>query len=107
MCQKIQPRKEYFVKETIFNGQQTKESERRFFAPTRTRTRNFILSVMNETRYCKIDQENITHLKVKWMDYGDILFEPFKQNIVVKKENRETNTFLHSFLFIYLFVSFM
>ena len=32
--------------------------------------RNLILSVRNETRYSKIDQENITHLKDKWKDYG-------------------------------------
>ena len=38
--------------------------------------RNLILSVRNETRYSKIDQENITHLKIKWMDYGDFLFKP-------------------------------
>ena len=59
----IQSRTEYFVKETIFNGQKTKESKRRTFAPSRKKIRNLILSVRNETRYSKIDQENITHLK--------------------------------------------
>ena len=31
----IQSRTEYFVKETIFNGQKTKESKRRTFVPSR------------------------------------------------------------------------
>ena len=61
----IQSRTEYFVKETIFNGQKTKESRRRTFVPSRKKIRNLILSVRNETRYSQIDQENITHLKVK------------------------------------------
>ena len=42
------------------------------------KNRNLILSVRSEKRYSKIDQENITHLKDKWMDYGDVLFEPLK-----------------------------
>ena len=40
--------------------------------------RNLILSVKNETRYSKIEQENITHLKDEWMSYDDVLFEPLK-----------------------------
>ena len=48
--------------------------------------RNLIVSVRIETRYSKTDQENITHLKDKWMDYGDVLFEPFKKHIEVKQE---------------------
>ena len=42
--------------------------------------RNLILSVRNETRYSKIDQENISHLKAQWKDYGDILFQPFRKD---------------------------
>ena len=34
----------------------------------------------NETRYSKIDQENISHLKAQWKDYGDILFQPFRKD---------------------------
>ena len=82
----IQSRAEYFVKETIFNRQKTKESKRRRFFPSRKKNRNLILSVRNETRYSKIDQENIPHLKHKWVDYGDVLFEPFKKHIVVKED---------------------
>ena len=51
----------------------------------RKKIRNLIVSVRKETRYSKTDQENITHLKDKWMDYGDVLFEPFKK-IEVKQE---------------------
>ena len=68
----IQSGTEYFVKETIFNGQKTKESRKRTFVPSRKKIRSLVLSVRNETRYSKIDQENITHLKVKWMDYGNV-----------------------------------
>ena len=43
----IQLRTEYFVKETIFNGQKTKESKRRTFVPSRKKIRNLILSINN------------------------------------------------------------
>ena len=72
----IQSRAEYFVRETIFDRQKTKESKRQTFVPSR-KIRNLILSVRNETRYSKIDQEKISHLKAQWKDYGDILFQPF------------------------------
>ena len=48
--------------------------------------RNLILSVSNKTKYSKTDQENITLLKDKWADYGDVLFEPFKKHVVVKED---------------------
>ena len=76
----IQSRTEYFVRETIFDGQKTKESKRQTFVPSRKKIRNLILSVRNETRYSKIDQENISHLKAQWKDYGDILFQPFRKD---------------------------
>ena len=97
----IQSRTEYFVKETIFNWQKTKESNRRTFAPSWKKIRNVILSVRNETRYPKIDQESITHLKDKWMDYGDVLFEPFKKHIVVK-EDTISGKQTHSYILFYL-----
>ena len=100
----IQSRTEYFVKETIFNGQKTKESKRRTFAPSRKKIRNLILSVRNETRYSKIDQENITHLKDKWMDYGDVLFEPFKKHIVMKEDETSGKKAILTYFFTYLFV---
>ena len=97
----IQSRTEYFVKETIFNWQKTKESNRRTFAPSWKKIRNLILSVRNETRYSKIDQESITHLKDKWMDYGNVLFEPFKKHIVVK-EDTISGKQTHSYILFYL-----
>ena len=106
----IQSRTEYFVKETIFNGQKTKESKRRTFVPSRKKIRNLILSVRNETRYSKIDQENITHLKDKWMDYGDVLFKPFKKHIVVKDDGisgKQTHYYILFYLFICSLVLFV
>ena len=66
----------------IFDGQKTKESKRQTFVASRKKIRNLILSVRNETRYSKIDQENISHLKAQWKDYGDILFQPFRKDSV-------------------------
>ena len=99
----IQSRTEYFVKETIFNGQKTKESKKYTFVPSRKKIRNLILSVRNETRYFKIDQENITHLKDKWMDYGDVLFEPFKKHIVMKEDEISSKQ-THFYILFYLSV---
>ena len=82
----IQSRTEYFVKETTFNGQKTKESKKYTFVPSRKKIRNLILSFRNETRHFKIDQEIITYLKDKWMDYGEVLFETFKKYIVMKED---------------------
>ena len=76
----IQSRTEHFVRETIFGGQKTKESKRQIFVPSRKKIRNLILSVRNETRYLKIDQENISYLKMQWKNYGDILFQPFRKD---------------------------
>ena len=72
--------------------------------------RNLILSVRNETRYSKIDQENITHLKDKWMDYGDVLFKPFKKHIVVKDDGisgKQTHYYILFYLFICSLVLFV
>ena len=106
----IQSRTEYFVKETIFNGQKTKESKRRTFVPSRKKTKNLILSVRNETRYSKIDQENITLLKDKWLDYGDVLFEPFKKHVVVKEDEisgKQTYSYIRFYLYICSLVLFV
>ena len=105
----IQSSTEYFVKETIFNGQKTKESRRHTFVPSRKKIRNLVLSVRNETRYSKNDQENITHLKVKWMDYDNVLFIylPIKQHNVVKEEEisgKQTHFYILLYLSICLLV---
>ena len=106
----IHSRTEYFVKETIFNGQKTKESKRRTFVPSRKKIRNLILSVRNETRHSKIDQENITLLKDKWLDYGDVLFEPLKKHVVVKEDEisgKQTYSYIRFYLFICSLVLFV
>ena len=67
----------------------------------RGKNRNLILSVRKEKRYSKIDQENITHLKDKWMDYGNVLFERFKKHLVVKEEEISGKQ-THSCILFYL-----
>ena len=64
----------------IFDGQKTKESKRQTFVLSRKKIRYLILSEKNETRYSKIDQGSIFHLKAQWKDYGDILFQPFRKD---------------------------
>ena len=59
----IQCRVAYIVKENIFGGLRVKKAQRNKFIPSRKKIRNLILSVRNETRYSKIDQDNIEHLK--------------------------------------------
>ena len=49
MLKDIQPRTDYFVKETILNGQKPKESKRRAILPSRKKNRNLIFSVRDET----------------------------------------------------------
>ena len=62
------------VKENIFGGLRVKEAQRNKFIPSRKKIRNLILSVRNETRYSKIDQDNIEHLKEQWMKNSDVFF---------------------------------
>ena len=76
----IQCRVAYFVKENIFGGLRVKEAQRNKFIPSRKKIRNLILSVRNETRYSKIDQDNIEHLKEQWMKYGDVFLTLYQQN---------------------------
>ena len=33
-----------------------------------------------KTRYSKIDQDNIEHLKEQWMKYGDVFLTLYQQN---------------------------
>ena len=53
----IQSRTEYFVEETIFEGQKTKESKRSTFVLSQKKIRNLVFSGRNETKYFKIHQE--------------------------------------------------
>ena len=98
MCQKI------------FSQGQRLKSKRRIFVPSRKKNRNLILSFRKKTRYSKIDQKNITHLKDKWMDYGDVLFGPFKKHIVVKEDEisgKQTNFYILFYLSICSLVLFV
>ena len=108
MPKDIQSRTKYFVREKFLISQKTKESRRRKFFPSRKTIRNLILSVRNKARYSKTDQENITHLKDKYIDYGEALFESFKKHIVVKENeiSSKQTYFYILFLLIYLFISF-
>ena len=66
-----------------------------------------ILSVRNETRYSKIDQENIEHLKEQWMKNGNVLFEPYiKQNFEEEQMNLMKVVF-HIFHIFYIFILFL
>ena len=75
----------FHLKENIFGGLRVPPPppppQRNKFIPSRKNIRNLILSIRNETRYSKIDQDNIEHLKEQWMKNGDVFFEPYiKQN---------------------------
>ena len=62
--------------------------------------RNLILSVRNETRYPKIDQENITHLKDNWKDYGTFYLSLLKK--IVVQEDEISGKQNHSYILFYL-----
>ena len=42
-----------------YGGLRVKEAQRNTFIPSRKKIQNLILSVRNETRYSKVDQDNI------------------------------------------------
>ncbi|XP_057290826.1 uncharacterized protein LOC130613509 [Hydractinia symbiolongicarpus] len=69
-----------FVKNTIFSGRSNPEKSRRRFTPSRKKIKNLITSVKIETRYSKIDQENVESLKNEWSDWADIYFSARLQN---------------------------
>ena len=84
-----------------------KEAQRNKFIPSRKKIRNLILSVRNETRYSKIDQDNIEHLKEQWMKNGDVLFQPYiKQNFEEEQMNLMKGVF-HIFHIFYIFILFL
>ena len=70
----VKHQKIFNVKENIFGGLRVKEAQRNRFIPSRKKIRNLILSVRNEKRYSKIDQDNIEHLKEQWIKNGDVFF---------------------------------
>ena len=105
----IQSRTEYFVKETIFNGQKTKESKRRTFVPSRKKIINIILSVRNETRYFKIDLEISPIWKINGWNMVTLYLSDL-ENIVVKEDEisgRQTNSYILFYLSIRWLVLFV
>ena len=59
----FQSRAAEFVQDKIFFGEKHPSSLRRKFNPNRKRIKNLITSMKIETRYSKIDQENVAKLK--------------------------------------------
>ena len=106
----IQSRTEYFVKETIFNGQKTKESKRCTFVPSRKKLEISFFQSGARKGIQKLIRKNITLLKDKWMDYGDVLFEPLKKHVVVKEDEisgKQTYSYIRFYLSICSLVLFV
>ena len=62
----LQSRAAEFVQDKIFFGEKHPDSLRRKFNPNRKKIKNLVTSVKIETRYSKIDQENVAKLKEDW-----------------------------------------
>ena len=63
-----------------------KEAQIYKFIPSRKKIQNLILSVRNETRYLKTDQDNIEHLKEHWMKNGDAFFNLISNKILKRSK---------------------
>ena len=72
----LQFRAAEFVPDKIFFGEKHPGSLRRKFNPSRKKIKNLIASVNIETRYSKIDQENVAKSKEDWGNCDDIYFTP-------------------------------
>ena len=72
----LQSRAAEFVKDKIFFGEKHRGSLRRKFNPNRKKIKNLITSVKTETRYSKINQENVAKLKEDWGKWADIYLTP-------------------------------
>ena len=72
----LQSRAAEFVQDKIFFGEKHPGSLRRKFNPNRKKIKNLITNVKIETRYSKIDQENVAKLKEDWEKWADICFTP-------------------------------
>lgn len=64
-----------YVKSVIFQGQSNPDAYRNRFYPERKKIRNLITFVKVESRYSKIDQENVQHF-VSNCKHADIKFTP-------------------------------
>ena len=100
----IQCRVAYFVKENKFGGLRVKEAQRNKFIPSRKKIRNLILPVRNETRYSKIDQGNIQHMKEQWMKNGDVFFEPYIKHNFEEEQMDLMKGIFHIFHIFYVFI---
>ena len=72
----LQSRAAEYVREQIFAGERPPHSLRRRFNPTRKKIKNLITRIKIETRYSKIDQENLMKLKEEWEKWNNIHFSP-------------------------------
>ena len=72
----LQSRAAEFVQDKISFGEKHPGSLRRKFNPNRKKIKNLITSVKTETRYSKMDQENVAKLKEDWGRWADIYFTP-------------------------------
>ena len=72
----LESRAAEFVQDKVFFGEKHPGSLRRKFNPNRKKIKTLITSVKIETRYTKIDQENVAKLKEDWGKWADIYFTP-------------------------------
>ena len=70
----LQNRAKEFVVNKIFSGEKNSAMFRNRFCSSRRKSKNIITIVKLETRFSKIDQENVQHLNKSWKQLGDIYF---------------------------------
>ena len=68
----LQNRAKEFAVDTTFSGEKNSAMFRNRFGPSRRELKNIITTVKRETRFAKIDQENIRPLNKSWKQLGDI-----------------------------------
>ena len=78
-----------------------KEAQRNKFIPSRKKIQTLILSVRNETRYSKVDQDNIEHLKEQWIKNGNV-FLTLYQTKFGGGENRFDESYWSHFLHFHI-----
>ena len=71
----------------MFGGLRVKETQRNKFIPSTKKIRNLILSIRNETRYSKINQDKIEHLKEQWMENGDVFLNLISNKILKRSKS--------------------
>ena len=81
-----------------------KEAQRNKFIPSRKNIRSLVLSIRNERRYSKTDQDNIEHLKEQWMKNGDVFFEPYIKKDFEEEQMHFMKGIFHIFHIFYVFI---